>query len=574
MEKANRKDYNAPVEIDQVTGVYAMSHLMAQLFPTGPIRVMPNSIALFINVMNFRFFNRRFSFEGGNGYLRGLGTELKNVFPGDIVARAGGDHFIVLTKDLTDEEITDRLHELDAVMLAHDRGFHMHIKAGICRSSGSEPSFVILIDRAKLACDSINRVYDRDIAFFDEPLRQKNALYQYVVDHFEEAFEQNHFEVYYQPIVRAMTGQVCGYEALARWMDPVHGMISPGVFIEVFENIRVIHRLDCLVIETVCRDIRAAIDNGFNYQPVSFNLSRLDFELCDIRRVIIEKSEKYNIPKGLLHVEVTESAISSSISSMYEQLTALREDGYTVWIDDFGSGYSSFSNLQSYDFDTLKIDMAFIRNLEKNPKSNVIVASIISMAKRLKLPTLAEGVEGKEQYEFLRRIGCEKVQGYYFGKPAPLDAYLVMGEASYQVNENHKFSQYYERLGSLNFLSSSPLRNYEHNHEALTVYNPLPITLIELDHVTGELDFFYYNQAYIKYINSFGISAVDEVVKFFGEDGKKIMFKAFEDAEADPEDRVEFEATVADGTEIFCRVKLLAKEEQRSMFGFVVNRIE
>ena len=254
---------------------------------------------------------------------------------------------------------------------------------------------------------------------------------------------------------------------------------------------------------------------------------------------------------------------------MKEQVYALRELGFKVWIDDFGSGYSSFNNLQNYDFDTLKIDMEFVRGLNVNPKSNVIVASIISMSKRLQIPTLAEGVETKEQYDFLRRIGCEKIQGYYFGKPNPAEYYLSENYDSYKINEDLELREYFDKASSINFLSNTPLvwkKNPERS--AYEVYNSLPITLLEMNYDTGEIKFLYNNDAYLKFINSFGIEKVEDVSQFFGDTRKSALLNAFSEAELTGE-RVDFDFPYDDVITISCKVRFLARAGNKAVFGFV-----
>ena len=573
MEQLDGKVFNGPSIKDELTGLYTMSWIMTQLYPDGPIEVTADAIVVFINIMNFKAFNRRFGFEGGNDYFRGLARELERIFTDDLIARAGGDHFIIIAKNLTDELVEKKLLELDEAMLEHDKGFRMHIKAGIYHSDGTEPFFVMLIDRAKMACDVVSRVYDRDFVFFDDDLREKNELRQYVVEHFEEAFEKEYFTVFYQPVVRAMTGNICGYEALARWRDPIHGMISPAIFIEVLESVRLIHKLDRFVINRVCKDIRDRLDAGYVCQPVSLNLSRLDFELCDVKKVLQTAIGKYGIPKEYIFVEVTESAAASGMRILSQQLINIREMGIKVWLDDFGSGYSSFNNLLVYEFDMLKIDMEFIKALGVNKKADVIVASIISMAKRLGLPTLAEGVETKEQFDFLKRIGCEKIQGYYFGKPADITEMSRSTMDDLGNDENPEFRDYFNQAGAINFLSNTPLKLRKHDGEReREVYNSLPITLIEVDNHSRAIRFVYFNKAYQNFINSFGIQHIDDVEEFFGEEGRRIMEGVFNTAEAHPDSQHEFEFELADGTVINCYIRLLSKTDTKSMFGYVVRR--
>ena len=324
-----------------------------------------------------------------------------------------------------------------------------------------------------------------------------------MIDNFESAFENKYFKVYYQKEVRALTGKVCGYEALARWIDPQMGLISPAVFIEVLEDAHLIHKLDLCIIDMVCKDIRDDINSGYAVEAVSVNLSQLDFELCDIMAEIDKCRAKYDVPVDLLHIEVTESALTSGSDFLSQQIQKFRKAGYEVWMDDFGSGYSSFNNLKNYDFDVLKIDMDFLRTFETNKKTQVIIGTIVNMAKELGIHTVAEGVETQQQYDFLRRIGCEKLQGYLFGKPKPIDDFVREVDCSFDICEEIEFADYYDRIGEINVLGSTPLRE-----KTLTVVNNLPIAIVE--YYNGICQYLYANNSFMAYLSSIGISSLEE----------------------------------------------------------------
>ena len=237
----------------------------------------------------------------------------------------------------------------------------------------------------------------------------------------KKAVSEGWIKVFYQPVVRCDTGkgELCGYEALARWDDPTYGLLPPFVFIETLEEYREIDKLDRCIVEQVCRDLRAELDADRPVVPVSLNFSRLDFELYDVPAFLAEMTEKYQIPSNLLDVEITESALSGRGTNLQEYMATLRENDFSLWLDDFGSGYSSLNVLKDFRFDVLKIDMVFLRGFEDNKKSHSILRSIVALATELGMTTLCEGVETIEQYEFLHSIGCDRAQGYYFGKPQP-----------------------------------------------------------------------------------------------------------------------------------------------------------
>ena len=554
--------------IDNLTGLQNLNGILAHLQERGEYAASDGSVIIYLNVMNFKAFNQKYGFAGGNEFLKGIASEIQSVFSEELIARTGGDQFIILAKSLEDKDIKDRLARVRESSLKYEKGLRMRIKAGIYMADGTEDDPVVMIDRAKMACDDIIRVYDRDINFYDEALSKKNELRQYVIDNFENAFKQRYFKVYYQKEVRAITGKVCGYEALARWQDPVMGIISPAIFVEVLESVHLVHKLDICIIEMVCEELRRDMDSGYCVEPISVNLSQLDFELCDIMSEIDKCRKKYNIPVDFLHIEVTESAISSGSEFLGEQIRRFRNAGYEVWIDDFVSGYSSLNNLKSYDFDVLKIDMDFLRSFENNKRSHVIIGSIVNMAKELGIHTLAEGVETQEQYEFLKRIGCEKLQGYLFGKPKPYEEFDFDKELTLETCEDFDLHTYYDSIGELNFLGNTPLRP-----KAMEVYNNLPIAITELEN--GRLNMIYANNAYLGLLSTLGLSSIEETNRFYSSSEiqeVRSFIELIERAERSPDHRAS-EDTITNGSVLSHKVKYLASCKGKRVFAVVSRNV-
>lgn len=526
------------------------------------------SVIIYLNVMNFKAFNQQYGFAGGNEFLKGLSDEIQHIFSDEMIARTSGDHYIILSKSNDKEKIIQKIDKIQEAARKYERGLKMRVKAGIYLSDGSEPDPVFMIDRAKIACDDIIRVYDRDYNFYDDELKKKNELRQYVIDNFEDAFKEHYFKVYYQKEVRALTGKVCGYEALARWIDPIYGMISPGVFVEVLEEVHLIHKLDLYIIEQVCADLKSDIEFGMALEPVSVNLSRLDFELCDIKAEIDKCREKYEIPTNLLNIEITESAIASGESFLGDQIKRFRDSGYQVWMDDFGSGYSSLNNLKIYEFDVLKIDMDFLRTFDTNKKTQVIIATIVNMAKELDIHTLAEGVETKEQYEFLRRIGCEKMQGYLFGKPKPLEEFVRPDDFSFDNCEDIRYADYYHDIGEINFLGSTPLRD-----KNMEVYNNLPITIMELE--DERISFLYANKAYHEFLNSVSVKDIEtansRAYRLDLPENRK-MLEVLKSAEKSENHRSE-SSIILNGNVVIAKVRFIARQGNRAAFTVVPRNL-
>lgn len=199
----------------------------------------------------------------------------------------------------------------------------------------------------------------------------------YVIHHLDEAIEKHWIHIYYQPVIRTLTGDLCGFEALARWIDPHVGFLAPFSFIPALEQTHQIHRLDVFVLNEICQMLRRRLDENLPVLPVSFNLSRLDFSLLDVFAVIEEALTRYDLPRDLLHVEVTESAMAKDPGPIRQTMDRLRAAGYEVWLDDFGSGYSSLNILKDCTVDLIKLDMGFLRNFTE--KSRQIIASTIDM---------------------------------------------------------------------------------------------------------------------------------------------------------------------------------------------------
>ncbi len=467
-----------------------------------------HSAVIHFDVDDFKSFNEQYGFMGGNQFLLALSDELRMVFIDSIIARTGGDHFVVATMS---EHAEDRIVDLQDRMRAHMRNMQISVKAGIYFPAPYERDNVALfLDRAKLACDQIKHTYDKSYCIYNPKMEKSRQFRHSIITGFDNALSSGYIKPYYQPHVRLMTGERCGYEALARWIDEEHGMISPAVFIEVLEDAHMIHLLDIYIIEQVCRDLRFVMDKGLKALPVSVNLSRLDFYLCNIYMEIEIIRKRYDIPAKYLHIEVTESALTDEGDFLLSEIPRFHKGGYQVWMDDFGSGYSSLNNLMRYPFDLLKIDMGFLREFETNEKSHVIIAAIIRMAKKLGIHTLAEGVETQEQYDFLREIGCEKIQGYFKGRPTPFNRELadeVISRNSRDLTpdgsttESIELAEYFNEIGKLNVLSSSPI-----TPRPLLDASTQPIAVLENTEGESEIYYLYANNTYRQFIENLGYS--------------------------------------------------------------------
>lgn len=438
---------------DELTGLSTMTAFMEQ---AGKEIQAGGAAFLYFNMENFRLVNQRYGFQAGNQLLIHIAQVLSDIFGAVPMARLNDDRFVVMTRIA--HVALEVEHARTAIYEAEPR-LSLVVKVGVYEPEAGVTDIALILDRAKLACDSIKGMYDRDIAWFDPSMEEALNLRTYLVTHFYEALEKGWIEVYYQPEVRALTREICGFEALARWRDPERGLISPGVFVPVLEDAHLVDRLDLYVLQRVCEDLQRIRREGLDVTHISVNLSRVDFQLNDMLQEVEIICRAHGVPREFLHIEITESALNENDAFLKQEIARLRAQGFELWMDDFGSGYSSLNNLKDFQFDMLKIDMAFLRDFETKPQSRVILSAVVDMAKKLGLHTLAEGVETEEQYAFLKSIGCETLQGYLFSPPVPLAEILPIlrrEEGQLQLEDFHA-AAFFDQVGAVNVLSAQPL---------------------------------------------------------------------------------------------------------------------
>ena len=452
---------------------------------------------LYFDIENFKSFNQRYGFRQGNVFLRYMADLLREIFNGDLIARFNDDHFAVATER---ENIADGIQFIHERIRSYEVGLAMEVKTGVYHPDANVTDIVLIMDRAKIACNSIKKTYDLTWAEFNPAMEEAINFRSHIIRSFHEAMQQGFIKVFYQPEVRVMTREICGFEALARWNDPVHGMISPGIFVPVLEEAHLSPQLDLYIIEQVCRDfsaVRRALPDWVMLRT-SVNLSRVDFRLLDVLQAIEDIRIRYNVTRDMLNIEVTESALSEDEVFLQSEIARLRAAGYEVWMDDFGCGSSSLNNIKDFVFDVIKIDMKFLRSFEVNPKSRVVLRSIVNMAKELGMHTLAEGVETEEQFAFLREIGCEKVQGYLFSAPIPLSKAIdfCYGEKAQLTPEPTELNSYYAEIGRINVLSSDPLQSHSGG------MNGEMLSLAILERHADEIRYLYQSSMFQEFMHS------------------------------------------------------------------------
>ena len=376
--------------------------------------------------------NDRYGHDKGDEYLKSACRMICSVFKHSSVFRVGGDEFALV---LQNEDYRNRsaladqfYRECDTVNSAAATEWEqVHAALGIA-------VFDSKID--KTVSDTVRRA---DRIMYENKRGGKEAgradqhsyfmesddLYwkeQYLLDRFKTALDEHWIKVYYQPIMRIKNEKLTILEALARWIDPVRGMISPNEFIYVLSRYHRLHLLDLYMVEEVCREFGVRKEAGLPLIPVSVNISAQDFDYVDVPAKLKEITEKHGLSPRDIIVEITEQDIAEGTEHFKESLKLIRENGFRLWIDDFGSGYSSLNVLSQYHVDRIKFDMDLVRHLDDNNGANRrILEAMVKVCRELGIRTLAEGVETETQLRFLREIDCDLVQGYYFFKPEPLD---------------------------------------------------------------------------------------------------------------------------------------------------------
>lgn len=320
------------------------------------------------------------------------------------------------------------------------------------------------------------------------------------VKEFDNAIKNGYIVPFFQPLTRTITGKVCASETLARWIDPNEGLISPNDFIPLLEENKLIYKLDLAMIENVCKFYN---ENKTKNLCFSINISRLDFESVDMFKLIDDIMNKYNVPKNVIHLEITESIMFDSRLDINQLFEKFHNSGYEIWIDDFGSGFSSLHVLREYKFDVLKIDMSLVQRFDLNSKK--ILYSVVNMAKKLGMRTVAEGVETESQYKFLKDIGCEIIQGFYFSKPLPSNEFLKYVDSNgIETIDEYK---YWNEVGKINFLSADPFKFDKYNEEDIFYVSPL--ALIEYDN--KKLKYVYVNDKYLDELRIIGFNSIKEL---------------------------------------------------------------
>ena len=391
------------------------------------LRTAPASGFYFVcsDIEDFKLINDIFGEEAGNEILIGQARTFEKIsYPDCIHGRISGDKFAMLiAKDDFNQRYIEKLFEDYQKSLTQRYHYRVKIGIGVFEVEDSLEDVQLMCDKADMAIQKNTGNYAKNIFFYDTVLMKERIEAQAIYNDFLKALEKKEFGFYIQPQFDTRTNSVNGGEALVRWNHPVNGIMSPNLFVPVLEKTDYISDLDYCIWEKVAKTLRDWKDKGFENYYLSVNISAKDFYYIDVYEVLTGLVKKYEINPKNMNLEVTETILMSNVAMHQNILSRLRDFGFTIEMDDFGSGYSSLSTLRNLSMDVLKIDMEFLRSTENYGQSLKIINGIIDMAKSLDMTVITEGVEVENQANALKEMGCDIFQGYYFSRPIPVDVF-------------------------------------------------------------------------------------------------------------------------------------------------------
>lgn len=369
------------------------------------------------DVKRFKLINENYGEDAGTEMLHFLTRQLNNYCSNPrLSARMSGDVFMLLTPYTDKDDILKTISELQ-LNLKGFREYSYEFVFGVYQIDDRSISVRTMCDCAAMARQSIKKNALESVAFYNKNMQKAIKERKFVESHMKKALDNNEFIIYLQPKFSISSGEAIGYEALVRWQSPERGMIYPDGFIPLFEENGFITKLDAYVWECACMVLRDWIDRHFTPLPISVNVSRANLDDESFLDVLDGLIEKYRLPKHLLELEITESIENDATLRMTEKI---KEHGFILLMDDFGSGYSSLNTLQDTRFDVLKLDRDFFSTHMSNDRGKKIIMHTISMSKDVGLGLIAEGVETADQAQFLENCGCDTAQGYLYAKPMPV----------------------------------------------------------------------------------------------------------------------------------------------------------
>ena len=413
---------------DSLTGLPNRTHLMEQLRSKLILvkeGLTTNFAVLFVDLDRFKVINDSLGHQAGDFLLKEVAARFESALrPNDMVARLGGDEFVVLVNEVKTDEMVAAiarriLSSLEDPIEVEGQNIYTSASIGIVFANEMCESADDLIRDADFAMYRAKENGKGRFECFDNSKHSNGQSMLKLELDLREAIENQQFVLNYQPIVSVEDEQIIGFESLVRWNHPERGLVSPGEFIPVAEEIGLIREIGTWVLNESCRQLKEwqLKSESAENMLVSVNLSARQLEEDSLVDIVSESLKRHRLAPSSLKLEITESVIMKNADYMIEQVSKLRNLGVLISIDDFGTGYSSLSYLHRFPIDTLKVDRSFISRIGNDRENSEIVETIISLGERLGMKVVAEGVETIEQSSFLQRVNCAYAQGFYWSKP-------------------------------------------------------------------------------------------------------------------------------------------------------------
>ncbi len=418
--------YKNAVDVNERTGCYGRKTFLNAV--SEDLVLLPDKqfYMVRLNISDFQRFNEKYGTDYGDMVLREFGIYLHKRYvqskTGEVGYLSADDYVLLITEEAFHEV---RPEELVSVKLQVGEWIESFVlKAGICKITDRNMDTTRMLDHASYALEQIHKDYHLNHAVFDGEIEHRYEMENYIQREMKNALDNNHFKVYYQPIVDSATGKVVSAEALVRWQDPVYGLVAPVDFVPLFEKNGFIYDMDRYVWKTVCENISEWKRVGIEVPPISLNVSRVDLTMDDLEESLFDLLINYNLTLQDIKLEITEGAFQLEDGERaLRRVEKLHDEGFMILMDDFGSGYSNFNTFKKLPVDVLKADMKFLERGGDTKKGDIIIRSIVDMTKRLQIPMVVEGVETLEDVNYLSKLNCEMFQGFYFFKPLERNAF-------------------------------------------------------------------------------------------------------------------------------------------------------
>lgn len=401
------------------------------------------------NIRDFKLVNQVFGFQKGNEILQCLEEYFdKKRLCFDVYCQLHIDQFVFLMEKNSYSEAIFRTIADNCSNLIMGSSFRVHFQLGIYEITNPDMEILSMCDRAKLAIKSIKIDEPFSVAWYNESIMEKRLYFKKVISEFNDALEEGRFLMYLQPQANTK-GEIISAEALARWLMKDGTILSPSHFISILEESELIWKLDLYMWEKAAQLLACwKQEDDKKNLSISVNISPKDIHYIDIEKTLIGLVNKYNISPEKMNVEITETSFVSNPAFYVELIEKLHNAGFAIEIDDFGTGYSSLTLLKNFHADILKLDMGFLQNNDNLIRSEIIIDSVIEMAKRLDMQVISEGVETQEQAAFLRINGCDFFQGFYFSRPVPIDKFDTVLKA-YNLERTNKGAKHPKSMRNL-----------------------------------------------------------------------------------------------------------------------------